>query len=254
MENWSQTTSVGFLVWVSGCCVSDSCSARRPILCCAYFSVWFISWVLLLLNAICSYTTTQRRSTTKRFSRAIQIICSTDRPPTYSYMDAVFRVAPFMSSFFSLFFPRFALHSPDARQRGEDIELCELPCVCVRGLALFFFLLVPIVFLCRTPDVDALISAGPTFELSLLSLPPSGDGDQEHALPGHGVRQERGDLWWVAPPVPSSASVIKLSDWECVFLAVGGKLSKAGVGNIWGSHEPQIFLYVIHSTVIQYNI
>lgn len=38
------------------------------------FSILFISRVLLLLNAICSYTTTQRRATTKRgFSRAIQI-------------------------------------------------------------------------------------------------------------------------------------------------------------------------------------
>lgn len=33
---------------------------------------------------------------------------------------------------------------------------------------------------------------------SPFTRPPlSGDGDQEHALLGHGVREERGDLWWV---------------------------------------------------------
>lgn len=51
---------------------------------------------------------------------------------------------------------------------------------------------------------------------SFLPLPPSpcflsflGDGDQEHALPGHRVRQERGDLWWVTPPVKQGLSIFK---------------------------------------------
>lgn len=45
MENWSQTASVGFLVWVSGCCASDSSSARRPILPSALFRSIHVSSV-----------------------------------------------------------------------------------------------------------------------------------------------------------------------------------------------------------------
>lgn len=45
--------------------------------------------------------------------------------------------------------------------------------------------------------------------LPMLPLPSSGDGDQEHALPGHRVRQERGDLWWVTPPAKPGLSIFK---------------------------------------------
>lgn len=49
----------------------------------------------------------------------------------------------------------------------------------------------------------------PLPRLPMLPLPSSGDGDQEHALPGHRVRQERGDLWWVTPPVKQGLSIFK---------------------------------------------
>lgn len=45
--------------------------------------------------------------------------------------------------------------------------------------------------------------------LPMLPLPSSGDGDQEHALPGHRVCQERGDLWWVTPPATQGLSIFK---------------------------------------------
>lgn len=61
------------------------------------------------------------------------------------------------------------------------------------------------------------------FHVSVVPPPPpftrpplSGDGDEEHALFGHGVRKERGDLWWVFSlpfkrgVTPASSSVHQL--------------------------------------------
>lgn len=106
---------------------------------------------------------------------------NTSCPPPYSSMAAIFRAG----AIHGLCFP---LDFVNARLSSEGY---------VNNWVLFFsplVIMLVIGLLCIIHSSTLLSSLLP----SPFTRPPlSGDGDEEHALLGHGVREERGDLWWV---------------------------------------------------------
>ena len=117
---------------------------------------------------------------------------NTNRPPPYSYMDAIYRACTIHAFLFCSWLcgcqtlVEKAMWTVVLLMRMFCSPLSDLffPILILSWWIIWFLLLLRIGLPC-------------VFTLPLFFSPFSGDGDKEHALLSHGVCQEWGDLWWV---------------------------------------------------------